>query len=432
MTVGAGTDRVATRAAQDWGAEHLRELLVADRFTTSSAAVGLLLLMLISGYRFWMLVLIVLIIAMGLLRQLGMRPLQRGHTDRAVFWFAAGSWGVSVGAVLIVPISLPIVVITVAIPAVLAAMYQGDRQVRLLTAGLALVSALMGAISRWTEGAGLEDDLHPDLASAVLVLFLAVQSLPLVIAVRQASVQYRLSLQQAVAANESSKQAEHEVARSRARLAQAADAERRKIERDLHDGAQQLFVSSLVQLRVFDERVKRGRETNPGGLSVIADDLEDAIDELRRLARGIYPSLLQTSGLYEALQRLARTSSATTFIADTNPGRLPHEVETAAYFFASEALQNVAKHGGAECTAELRLQAEGESITLQICDDGVGLTDEATLGETRGIVNMHDRIAAVGGTVKFTQTPGGGCTVTAQVPALRTRNDAAGQLIERA
>ena len=369
---------------------------------------------------------------MGLVRQLGIHPLQQGHTDRAVFWFAAGSWGVSVGAVLIVPISLPIVVITVAIPAVLAAMYQGDRQVRWLTFGLAMVSALMGAVSQWTEGAGLEEDLHPDLASAVFVIFLTVQSLPLIIAVRQASLQYRLSLQEAVAANESSKQAEQEVARSRARLAQASDLERRKIERDLHDGAQQLFVSSLVQLRVFDETIKRGRETKPGGLSAIADDLEEAIDELRRLARGIYPSLLQTSGLYEALQRLVRTSAATTFAAGTDPGRLPHEVETAVYFFASEALQNIAKHGGPGCTAQLRIDADDESIVFQIRDDGVGLVDGTAAAETRGLVNMRDRIAAVGGTVEFTQTPGGGCTVTARVPATRRYSDEAGEIVEQA
>ena len=395
---------------------HLRELFIADRVSTSLAIIALLIIGLATGPTGWLFVLVALIALMGGVRQVGTLALRNDRTDTAVGWFAAGSWGVSIGVVLLMPVALPILVITLAIPAVLSAMYQSDRSVRTITVGLLVSTALAGAIAKWTDGVGLEADLDPNIVSAGIVAFLTAQNLPLVLAVRHASQQFRLALAEASAATESAVLAEAEVRRSRARLAEASDAERRRIERDLHDGAQQQFLSALVQLRVLDQTVRRGRDPNPDALREIATDLEGAIEELRRLARGIYPSLLQTEGLFEAVHGLARSAAVPATVEGSDPGPQPHQVEMALYFFVSEALQNVAKHAGDGAEAIISIEVRDMSISLEVRDDGVGMASNATSTTSRGMVNMRDRIEAVGGSVAVMSERQRGACLVATVP----------------
>ena len=417
-----------TEMVHEMAAEHLQQLFMADRVATSIAAAVLLVIGIAAGVNPWVFVLVAIIMGMAMLRRIGMHSLREGRTDRAVGWFAAGSWGVTVGVVLIIPVALPILVITLVIPAVLSATYQTDRQVQIMTGGLIIATLVAGVLARWSEGAGLEDSVDPNVVSLALVLYLAAQNLPLVMAVRYSSRQYRLALEHAVHATEAAQQAEAEVRRSRARLAEASTAERRKIERDLHDGAQQQFLSSLVQLRVIDQALRRGREPDLAAIADIADDLEHAIEELRRLARGIYPSLLQTQGLYEALNSLARASVAPTTVVGHDPGVLPDQVATALYFFASEALQNVAKHAGTGATAEMRLDVADDIARLEVRDDGNGFSaDRVDLG-SRGLVNMRDRVEAVGGLFDVSSAPAQGCCLVANVPVGSRATAAVGAL----
>ena len=192
---------------------------------------------------------------------------------------------------------------------------------------------------------------------------------------------------------------------SRARLAAAADEERRRLERDLHDSAQQ----SLVALRV---RVAVARETLDGDVAAAARALEDidgelgaVLDDLRRLSRGLYPPLLEDRGLAEAIRATAsRSPLAVTVEGDI--GRLPRQVEVAAYFCCSEALQNAAKHAGRDARVRVSLAREGDDLRFEVADDGGGF-DTTTTSEGIGLTGMRDRAGAVGGSLEVLSSPAG-------------------------
>jgi signal transduction histidine kinase len=203
-----------------------------------------------------------------------------------------------------------------------------------------------------------------------------------------------------------------DLAASRARIAAAGDAARQRIERDLHDGAQQRLVSVALQLRLA--RAAAGDDPHVGdAIDRAADELSQALSELRELARGIHPAVLTQRGLRPALDALAaRTPVPTVVHADET--RFAAEIESALFFVASEALANVAKHAGASAVA-IRLEQQNGSLALAIIDDGVG---GAALDGGSGLAGLGDRIEAVGGRLRIWSTNGRGTTIEATVPAL--------------
>ena len=204
-----------------------------------------------------------------------------------------------------------------------------------------------------------------------------------------------------------------ELRASRARIVASADAARRRIERDLHDGAQQQLVALAVNLRLARDLVTEDGETAVAMLDELATALKEAIAELRNLAHGIYPPLLVDSGLAEAL-RAAVSRSPLDVELQVEEGRYPSEVEAAVYFCCLEALQNAAKHApGAHVTVAVRKEAEG--LLFEVADDGPGFDAEAR-GRGHGFVNMSDRLGAIGGTVRWDSAPGEGTRVSGAVP----------------
>ena len=195
---------------------------------------------------------------------------------------------------------------------------------------------------------------------------------------------------------------------SQRRLVGAASAERRKIERDLHDGVQQKLVALRIQLELArDLACESELESRLAGL---AADFDDALDELRSAAHGIYPPLLADEGLDAALREVARRASVPLSVELEDVGRLPEDRETAIYYCCLEALQNVAKHAGDDAVAALRLWRDRKAVRFCVHDDGVGFAPHrATKGA--GLTNMTDRIGAVGGTLSVRSSPGGGTTV---------------------
>ncbi len=200
---------------------------------------------------------------------------------------------------------------------------------------------------------------------------------------------------------------------SRERILTAGERERRRLERDLHDGAQQRLMAIQVKLALARDQVSD--EELAARLDEVAADAEIAVDELRALAHGIYPTVLVERGLPEALRSLAMTAPARVRVVTDDIGRLSTSVETALYFCALEAIQNAAKHAGADTKVEVRLAQRGDTIELVIEDDGPGFNPE---GETEGIglINMRDRIGDVGGTLRIVSIPGRGTLVSASVP----------------
>lgn len=199
-----------------------------------------------------------------------------------------------------------------------------------------------------------------------------------------------------------------EVAASRKRLVEAGDAERQRIERDLHDGIQQRVVGARVKLELADEALDANPARGRRMLAEIGCDLDDAVREVRLLAQGVYPALLTTHGLVEALRSVARRSPGPVTVRG-HIARYPADTEAAVYFCCLEALQNVAKHAGPRAAAAARLWEEGGVLRFQIRDSGVGFS-RATPGG-RGLVNMRDRLAAVGGSLTVRSGAGVGTIV---------------------
>jgi signal transduction histidine kinase len=201
---------------------------------------------------------------------------------------------------------------------------------------------------------------------------------------------------------------------SRHRIVAAQDEERRKLERNLHDGAQQQIVALSVQLKLARSLVDR----DPAKAAEMLDGLQraatDALEDLRDLARGIYPPLLADKGLAAALETQARRASVPTSVAADGVGRYPQDVESAVYFCALEALNNVAKYADAR-TAEIRLSQTDGVLSFSVVDDGRGF-DAADTQRGTGLQGMTDRIDAVGGTLEILSTPGRGTQVTGAIP----------------
>jgi signal transduction histidine kinase len=211
---------------------------------------------------------------------------------------------------------------------------------------------------------------------------------------------------------------------SRQRLVSAQDEERRKIERNIHDGAQQQLVALAVKLRLADGLVGKDEDKAHALLGEIQAETGRALDDLRDLARGIYPPLLVDKGLVAALDAQARRSPVETTVEAEDIGRFPPEAEAAVYFCCLEALQNVAKYANAT-RAQVRLSNGTGRITFTVADDGKGFDPDQTSYGT-GIQGMADRLAALGGSLSVTSGPGRGTTVTGSVPMSTQTAEGAG------
>jgi signal transduction histidine kinase len=200
---------------------------------------------------------------------------------------------------------------------------------------------------------------------------------------------------------------------SRRRLVEAQDHERRRIERNLHDGAQQQLVALSVQLGLV-ERAADDPERVRSMSAQIRGSLGAALDDLRDLARGIYPPLLADKGLAAAIEAQARRATVPTTVEADGVGRLPQDAEAAIYFCTLEALQNVAKYAGAT-SAVVRLRERNEGVEFEVEDDGRGF-DPATSTAGSGLQGMLDRLNAIGGTLEIDSRPGRGTIVRGSVP----------------
>jgi signal transduction histidine kinase len=207
-----------------------------------------------------------------------------------------------------------------------------------------------------------------------------------------------------------------ELRRSRARIVASGDAERRRVERNLHDGAQQHLVAMAVNLRIARDIIADDPPAAAEMLDQLADDVKDTIRELRELAHGIYPPLLADSGLGEAMRAAGNRSPLPVTVSAEGIGRYTPEIEAAVYFCCLEALQNAAKHAPQACV-EVWLWEESGGLLFSVADDGPGFDAEAARGG-HGFVNMADRLGAIGGTVRWESQPGHTSRVLGSVPLL--------------
>jgi signal transduction histidine kinase len=203
-----------------------------------------------------------------------------------------------------------------------------------------------------------------------------------------------------------------ELRASRARIVAAADETRRRIERDLHDGAQQRLVSLGLKLRLAEESVSPAQATLHAQISDVVTGMVGVSDELREIARGIHPAILSRGGLGPTLKTLARRCPVPVELDVAVPRRLPDYVEVAGYYIVAEALTNVAKHAQAS-VVQLAVKADRDKLYLSIRDDGIGGAD-ARKGS--GLIGLVDRVEALGGQIAIASRLGDGTSLVVNVP----------------
>ena len=207
-----------------------------------------------------------------------------------------------------------------------------------------------------------------------------------------------------------------ELRASRQRLVSAQDVERRRLERNLHDGAQQHLVALKMKLGLAEMLLARDPAKAAAILEQLKSDADEALETLRDLARGIYPPLLADKGLVVALESQARKATVPVRVDSAGVARYAQDIEATVYFCVLEALQNVQKYaGGSQVVVRLRASTDPATLTFEVTDDGTGF-ETATARKGAGLTNMNDRVDALGGKVQVLSRPGAGTTVSGELP----------------
>jgi signal transduction histidine kinase len=199
---------------------------------------------------------------------------------------------------------------------------------------------------------------------------------------------------------------------SRARIVATADETRRRIERDLHDGAQQRLVSLALELRVAQNTVPAELPELRAGIGQVAEDIAAVLADLREISRGLHPAILSQGGLGPALRTLARRSAVPVVLTIDTDSRYPPPLEVAAYYLVSEALTNTSKHARAQ-RAEVTVEDHDNTLRLRVRDDGVG---GAQPQQGSGLIGLRDRVEALGGSVEVASPIGHGTVIQVSLP----------------
>lgn len=325
--------------------------------------------------------------------------LRRGLVEPAVMLMTLMSWFVAVSTTWLSPFLMPLNVMVAIGPVMVFSALMSRRVVRVAIGG-AVVAVAMVAVVAVLPGAEARDAYQVWVRGPVLCAFV-----PLIAAAIAVGIwsNYAYLLDQA-----------EQIQASRARLVTAVDDARRRLERDLHDGAQQRLVAATVHLGLVARLVKRDPDAAAAAIQELVGELHAAVAEVRTLAQGLYPPALAELGLRSALAAAARRSVVPVDLEiDDDLGRYPAETEVAVYFCCLEAVTNAAKHSGA---GRIRVRVEaGPPLRFEVEDDGEGFdVSEAVAG--MGLTTMADRIGSLGGELTVTSERGGGTLVEGVVP----------------
>ncbi|TDT15859.1 signal transduction histidine kinase [Ilumatobacter fluminis] len=338
-----------------------------------------------------------------------------GDLRRGILWANLGSWYLLFPLVIIIPETLPIAIQNVIGPVILAATYLERRFVKQLIPGTIAIAVVISLISFTTDGVGL-DEVAPDgVFIGVLVAYIAANLLMVMGDIQELNLVHLRSLDRAVKQNRELRAAERALRDSRRRLVVAGDEERVRVERDLHDGAQQRLVSLSMQLRLAADLAADGQPPSSDSLMALHRSANEAVDELRDLAQGLYPARLKELGLVRALHSLARRSPTPIEIDDRTTTHLDDSTQVALYFVCAEAIQNASKHAGAAARVTVTLVDDDPDLVVTITDDGPGF-DADDHASSRGLLNMADRVGALGGTLDVDSERGRGTVVSARIP----------------
>lgn len=350
----------------------------------------------------WLLAIVAVCAGQCVVLGVALRLARHNRYQQSITLVCIGNWASVSLLTFIAPALLPAMVLLALVPIVFAEPYvpwQRGLAFTVITAGCVLALAVLARFHNISPQAGQAPRW---IETAFIIAALPINAFHILVIVWNNAAALRTSEGQLA-------ERAAQLAASRTRLITAADEERRRLERDLHDGAQQ----HLVALAVLIQLARSAEHDRYQPLLMEASGLvETAIAEIRRLAHGIYPPLLVSGGLAQALPAVAARASVPVQLNLQGLGRYPASIEAALYFCCSEALQNAAKHGGLGTTVTITAHANDRMLTLTISDTGRGF-DSATIGT--GLTNMTDRLSAIGGNLVFDTAPGRGTRVTAVV-----------------
>ncbi|WP_244975959.1 sensor histidine kinase [Nocardia huaxiensis] len=404
--------------------KRLRQFVLAAQANTVFL-LGLAFIMLwLRPGNYWTVAVIVLLLLDGLILAAMLRLVRQGRFATVVTTIAVLVWVSSIAGSYLTPATLSLHLVIALLPAIFVVPYVARRRLPLFagaTVGSVVASAVVAIPvmeypplpARYATVAGLA-------AVSVLIMLVLWHTADTLGTVARAA---RLNAQALTKSQRLLAERAEQLAASRARLVEATDAERRRLERDLHDGAQQHLVAVAVTLQLARQLASPECERL---LAEAGELLQTAIAEIRRLAHGIYPVLLAQGGLRAALPAAAVRCPIPVNVHVEELGRYRAEVETALYYCCLEALQNAAKHGGPRARVSVSAWQSPRTLTVTVSDDGVGF-DPATTGSGAGLTNMTDRLAVIGGTLSVRSAPGVGTRVTATVPTEPISGAAAAQ-----
>ena len=401
-------DDVGTQAA--W----LRTIILVDVATAMAATIFLVVVYVSVVASPYLALLSVMVAASGGLMAAGLRPLRRGDIGTATLWLAVANWGIAISAGAIATFAWPLMMLAALLPSVLAASLISGRQLAwyvVTSVAVSLGVVLAGLLQGFS---GLTEETPEWLRDLVLIVFApAMVGLLALVALRN-GVSMQGVLASVIASRAALADQADELRRSRARVVAATDRERRRIERDLHDGAQQRLIGIGIGLSRARDTCRSDPGLVPGMLEGLRRELRVAHDELPDLAQGVYPPVLTEHGLGPALQSAADRCPLAVTVALGPLGRHSADVEAALYFCCVEGLQNAVKH--AEATSiVLAGGLDAATLWISVTDDGVGF-DAAAAPAGRGILNIQDRLGSIGGGLELSTARGGGAAVRGWVP----------------
>lgn len=400
----------------------LRTFLAFELVTTATAISALLLVWLMILPSGWLLILAGMLGIFFLLMLAAVRPWRAGRLDHAVWWLAVSNWLIALGTTAIATFAWPVLAMSALLPAVFSMPYVDGLRLRLYVFGSILVSVAVAMVGVLQDFSGLSDSLPEWVRQAVMIGFTPFVGGMIAQLGLENSAHLGTALGEATEINRRLRRSEETLAEqarelraSRARVVAATDRERRRIERDLHDGAQQRLVALSVRLSVVRELIRQDPAQAAVALEMLHADVKAAQAELNLLAQGVYPPVLTEHGLAEAVRSAVDRSPNPVELAVNDVGRLSRDLEAAVYFCCLEALQNAAKHAGPTAVVRVGLRIDGDEIEFAVEDDGCGF-DATTAARGNGFTNMRDRLGAFGGSVEVSSTPGAGTRVIGRVP----------------
>ena len=393
----------------------LRQLILFDTALASAGGLFTIVAALTVARDGRLLGLGVFVLAIAALIASALRPLAAGNSNDAVFRLALANWVAALVATFVATFAWPLLMLTALFPSAFAGPFVSKDRIRPYLIVSFITAVAVACLGLLQDVTGLSSDVPEWVRNLVLLVVGPGLAALVVWTTLQNSLRLQDALDDELAARDSLARQADELRSSRRRVVVATDRERRRIERDLHDGAQ----SRLIAVNLGLARLRSALHTEPelalGIVEEIRAEVQHAHGELRDLARGVYPTVLTQHGLTAAIGAAADRSSVEVRLDLSEVGRHHGEIEAAIYFCILEALQNANRHAAAS-VLEVRLAVDEDELTFAVIDNGTGFDERSATGV--GLDNMTDRLGAVGGTIRVSSHRSRGTTVSGTVPLL--------------